>query len=84
MLKSGMSQSIEDPCIFYKSVGQKFLYCGIHVDDMVIVSGDDDIEKCYMSRIGKRIDIKCLDDAKCILGMQVEQKSGRIYVHQKC
>ena len=72
MLKSGMCQSIEDPCIFYKIERQKFLYCGIHVDDLVIVSSDDDIEKCYMSRIRKRIDLKCLGDAKCILGMQVK------------
>lgn len=83
MLKSGMCQSMEDPCIFYKSEGQKFLYCGIHVDDMAIVSSDEDIEKCYMSRIGKKIDLKCLGDAKCILGMQVERESGRVYVHQK-
>ena len=53
MIKSGMCQSQEDPCIFYKSEGQKFLYW-IHVDDMVIVSSDDDIEKCYMTRIGKK------------------------------
>lgn len=64
MLKRGMCQLLEDPCIFYKSEGQKFLYCGIHVDDMVIVSSDDEIGKCYMSRIGKRIDLKCLSDAR--------------------
>ena len=85
MIKSGMCQSQEDPCIFYKSEGQKLLckiklYCGILVDDMVIVSSDDDVEKCYMSRIRKRIDLKYLGDAKCILGMQVEQESGsRLY-----
>ena len=45
---------------------------------MVIVSSDDDIDKCYMSRIRKRIDLKCLSDAKCILGMQVEQESGKL------
>ena len=77
MLKSRMCQSMKDPCIFYKSEGQKLLckiklYCGILVDDMVIVSSDDDVEKCYMSRIRKRIDLKYLGDAKCILGMQVK------------
>ena len=57
MMKSGMRQSREDLCIFYKTEGQKFL-CGIHVDDMVIVSSDKDIEKCYMSRIENKIDLK--------------------------
>ena len=57
-MKSGMRQSREDLCIFYKTEGQKFLYCGLHVDDMVIVSSDKDIEKCYMSRIKNKIDLK--------------------------
>ena len=57
-MKSGMRQSREDLCIFYKTEGQKILYCGLHVDDMVIVSSDKDIEKCYMSRIKNKIDLK--------------------------
>lgn len=83
MIKSGMCQSKEDQCLFYKIEGQKFLYCAIYVDDMVVVSSNIDIEKYYMNRVGSKINLKCLGDAKYILGMQVEQENGRVYVHQQ-
>lgn len=83
LIKNGLCQSTENPCVFYKTEGQNFLYCSLHVDDMVIVSSDNDIEERYMKNIGEKIDIKNLGNPKCVLGMQIEQENGKIYVHQR-
>lgn len=36
MTKSGMCQSKEDQCLFYKLEGKRFLYSAIHVDDTLM------------------------------------------------
>lgn len=56
---------------------------GIHVDDMVVVSTSDDIKRTYTNKIKEEIDMKHLGEAKVVLGVQVEQEEGIIYVHQK-
>lgn len=83
LIKSGLQQSKEDPCLFYVINGNKFLFCGIHVDDMPTVSSDDKFEKTYIKKIKEQINIKDIEEAKTVLGMQIEQQEGRIYVHQK-
>lgn len=50
---------------------------------MATVSSDDEIEKKYRNKIKQKIDIKDLGETKTVLGMQVEQDEGKIYVHQK-
>jgi len=83
LIRCGLRQSKEDSCLFYVKEKNRFLYCGIHVDDMPIVSSDDKFEKNYIDKIREYIDIKDLGEAKVVLGMQVEQKVGKLYVHQK-
>jgi len=83
LTRCGFRQSKEDPCLFYVREKNRFLYCGIHVDDMPTVSSDDKFEKRYIDKIREYIDIKDLGEAKVVLGMQVDQKEGKLYVHQK-
>lgn len=83
MQKCGMKQSVEDPCLFYARKKNDYLYCGIHVDDMVIISSGESFEKEYIDKIKRYIDIKDLGEANTVLGMQIEHEEGRIYVHQK-
>lgn len=83
LIRCGLSQSKEDPCLFYAREKNRFLYCGIHVDDMPTVSSDDKFEKSYIDKIREHIDIKDLGEAKVVLGMQVDQKEEKLYVHQK-
>jgi len=69
--------------LFYAKEKNRFLYCGVHVDDMVTVSSDDEYEKGYIKRIKQLVDLKDLGEAETVLGMQVVQEDGKIYVHQK-
>lgn len=51
LTKIGLSRFKGDPCLFYARRNNKFLYCGINVDDMIIVSSDDKFEKRYINKI---------------------------------
>jgi len=81
--RCGLKQSKEDPCLFYAKEDNKFLYCGIHVDDMPTVCSDDEFERRFMDKIKQYIDMKDLGEAKSVLGMQVEQQDGKVFVHQR-
>lgn len=69
MLKNGLKQSTEYQCLFYKRDGEKYIYCVVHVDDMIIVSSSEEFEKKYMKEIAKDIHIKDLGEARSVLGM---------------
>jgi len=77
-----LKQSKEDPCLFYAKEKNKFLYCGVHVDD-ITVSSDNEFEKGYIEKIKQLIDLKDLGEAETVLDMQVIQEDGKLYVHQK-
>lgn len=83
LIESGLNQSKEDPCLFFTRREDEFLYCGIYVNDMPIVSSDEEFEKDYINKIKQIIDTKNLGEAKMILGMQMDQEEEKIYVHQK-
>jgi len=53
------------------------------VDDMATVSSDNEFEKAYMDKIRQFMDIKDLGEATTVLGMQLIQEEGKIYVNQK-
>jgi len=82
LIKSGLKQSKEDPCFFVKKKN-KFLFCSIHVDDMVVVSSDNEFERNYMERIEQHIDVTNIGEAKTILGMQLDQEDEKMYVQKK-
>ncbi|CAK9796271.1 Copia protein [Anthophora plagiata] len=51
--------------------------------DMVTILSSQEFEDKCMKSIRKEIDLKDIGPSKSILGMQIEQKGGNIYVHQK-
>lgn len=83
LIKIGLKQSKEDPCLFFVIKENQFLLCGIHIDDMVVVSSDERFERSYMKKIEQHIGIKNIGEAKTVLGMQLDQEDGKIFVHQK-
>lgn len=68
----GLKQFKKNSCLFFAKEKNKFLYCGIHVDDMSTVSSDNEFEKSYIYKIKEYIDIKNLGKAKVVLGMQMD------------
>jgi len=48
----------------------RFLYCEVHVDDMITLSSDNEFEKWYMNEIKQFVDMKNLGEAT-VLGIQL-------------
>lgn len=83
LIKCGLRESKEDPCLFYAKDEDKFIYCAVHVDDVITVSSDDGFERLYMDRVKRYIDLKDLGEAKEVLEMQLRQDEGKIFVHRR-
>jgi len=45
LFKNGLRQSKKDPCLFYKKEKENYIFCAIHVDDMIVVSSDEKYER---------------------------------------
>jgi len=69
--------------LFYRKEKENYIFCAIHVDDMIVVSSDEKYENKYMKEIAKNIEIKDIGEAKSILGIQIEQERECIKVHIK-
>jgi len=67
--------------LFYKREDSN-LYCGVHVDDMIVVSSNEEFDKKHMKEINKKINMKNLGEAKTTVGIQVEHM-GHIEIHWK-
>jgi len=50
---------------------------------MVTALSDNEFKKGYIEEIKQFIDLKDLGEAETVLGMQVIQEDGKLYVHQK-
>ena len=75
--KTGFKQSDNDPCLFYKTVGDKILWCCIYVDDM-LMAGDKELIEEFMATIMKQYKIRDLGEPKTFLGMEINRaKDGK-------
>ena len=70
--KTGFNQSDNDPCLFYRKVGDKILWCCIYVDDM-LMAGDDELIEEFMAAIMKQYKIRDLGEPKTFLGMEINR-----------
>lgn len=74
---TGFKQSDNDPCLFYRKVGDKILWCCIYVDDM-LMAGDQELITNFMSTIEVKYKIRDLGEPKTFLGMEINRgKDGR-------
>lgn len=60
LLKEGLHQPKENPCLFCKIENHRFLYCGIHVDVMVIIVSNEEYERQTMEAIEWKMDIQII------------------------
>ena len=74
---TGFKQSDNDPCLFYRKVGDKILWCCIYVDDM-LMAGDQELITNFMSTIEVKYKIRDLGEPKTFLGMEINRgKDGK-------
>jgi hypothetical protein len=67
-----------DHCVYSKQVGNHFIYVVLHIDDMLLVGNNIDVIKEVKSHLSSKFDMKDLDAAKFILGMEIKRDSANM------
>jgi hypothetical protein len=64
----GFVRSNVDHCVYYKQVGNDFIYVVLYVDDMLLVGNNMDVIKEVKMQLSSKFDMKDLGAASFILG----------------
>ena len=69
------------PCVFIKRSDSGFAIIAVYVDDLNIIETPEELNKT-VSYLKKEFEMKDLRKTKFYLGLQIEDLSDRIFVHQ--
>jgi len=61
--------------VFYKQVGEHFIYVVLYVDDMLLIGNNMEVIKEMKMKLSSKFDMKDLDVANFILGMEIKINS---------
>ena len=64
-----------DHYVFYKQVGEHFIYVVLYVDDMLLIGNNMEVIKEMKMKLSSKFDMKDLDVANFILGMEIKINS---------
>lgn len=82
LTKTGLKQSIADPCLFVRNQQGRKLVVAIYVDDGLIAGSDDKLIDEFITQLKNEFQIT-VSQLENFLGMQIVQKEdGTILVHQ--
>lgn len=77
------TQSIADPCVFYKTVdGQLISVILLYVDDMIIMAPQKQLIQTIKNQLQKQFTIKDIGEVKHVVGLQLERFDNEIYLGQ--
>lgn len=66
-----------DYCVYYKHVGNHFIYVVLYVDDMLLDGNNMEVIKEVKMQLSSKFNMKDLSAANLILGMEIKKKSCR-------
>ncbi|CAB4043194.1 Hypothetical predicted protein, partial [Paramuricea clavata] len=82
-LKSiGFTQTESDPCIYVKEEDGDIFVVAIHVDDIILAGKTDEKIAKVKESIAERFQVKDMGELKYILGLQVIQEDGKVWIGQ--
>ena len=81
----GFVRSKVDHCVYYKQVGEHFIYVVLYVDDMLLVGNNMEVIKEVKMQLSSKIDMKDLGAANLILGMEIKrnQVDRKLWLNQR-
>lgn len=84
LLAFGLKRSGADQCIYHLVQGNKMLYVAVYVDDVLIFSNDNEIEKRLKGVLCNNFRMKDLGDASSVLGVRIvrDRAAGTIAIDQ--
>ena len=81
LLKKGYKNDPICPCIFIKRSGSEFVIIVVYVDDLSIIGTRKELLE-VVECLKKEFEMKYLGKTKFCLGLQIENLSNSILVHQ--
>ena len=73
MLGHGFMRSKEDHCVYFKLIGDHFIYLVLYVDDMLMIGNNKEIIQDVKTKLSSKFDMKDLGATKFILGMEIKR-----------
>ncbi|CAB4042840.1 Hypothetical predicted protein [Paramuricea clavata] len=78
----GFTQTESDPCIYVKEEDGDIFVVAIHVDDIILAGKTDEKIAKVKESIAERFQVKDMRELKYILGLQVIQEDGKVWISQ--
>ena len=74
-----------DQCVYYKRVGEHFIYLVLYVDDMLLVGNNMEVIKEVKMQLSSKSDMKDLGAASLILGMEIKRNRAdrKLWLNQR-
>jgi hypothetical protein len=79
LLQLGYTQSMSDPCLFFKEGSWLLLY----VDDQLLVGPDLNLLQAVVALLQARFDLTNMGDAKFYVGVDIDITPGRVALSQR-
>ena len=74
-----------DHSVYYKQIGEHFIYVVMYVDDMLLVGNNMEVIKEVKMHISSKFDMKDLGAGNLILGMEVKRNhtDRKLWLNQR-
>ena len=73
----GFTRSKEDHCVYFKLIGDHFIYLVLYVDDMLLVGNEKEIIHDLKTQLFSKLDMKDIGAANYILGMEINMDMAK-------
>ena len=83
LLEQGFVRSKIDECLFFRKVGSKVVFIGLHVDDILLLSNDESEMKSVLDVLYGRFKMTGGADPETYLGLQIKRDKDGITIHQQ-
>ena len=77
ILGLGFVRSKVDRCVYSKKAGDQFINIVLYVDDMLLIGNNKDVIKELKSHLSSKFDMKDIDVANFILGMEIRRDCAK-------
>jgi hypothetical protein len=72
MLGLGFIRSKEDHCVYFKLIGDHFIYLVLYVDDMLLIGNNKEIIQDVKTQLSSKFDMKDLGVTNLIFVMEIK------------
>jgi hypothetical protein len=85
MLRLGFTRSKEDHCMYFKLIGDHFIYLVLYVDDMLLIGNNKEIIQDVKTQLSSKFDMKDIDASNFILDMEIkrDKKKRKLWLNQR-